>query len=475
MKTFSLSVVGQLPARACIVLLWFALLPACQREAAAPAVADKPTASSVKPAATIERYVCPMHPHIRQHGPGVCPICGMTLEKKLIPVESATPQPGGEVNSAAGTPAANSDQRVLYYYDPMRPEVHFDKPGPSPFMDMALVPKLAAAAADNGSIAVDASVVQSLGIRTAHPRLTDVRPSVRVPARVVADARGQARLQARVSGWIERLAVRTVGQSVSAGSVVAEIYSPELVQAQEELLLGAETVGPATERLRRLGIADSDIQAIRRAGKASRRLPLRAPVSGVVTELGVREGSSLSPDTLIADFSARSSVWIEAALFPSQRATLGDRLSASFTLPGLAGRHWQSDVGAVVPVVDAVTQTLAVRFAISDAADLPLGSALDAVINGQARTRVLVVPVSTVIRTAQGDRVLVRRDPNRFLPVAVTIGQRYGDDMEIVAGLTTKDSVVVSGQFLLDAEANLQSGLGQLDPAAAPAMAGSSP
>ena len=131
----------------------------------------------------------------------------------------------------------------------MRPEVHFDKPGKSPFMDMELVPKyaepeVAAANGHAGGVAVNAAIVQSLGIRTASPTRGDVRPSVRVPARVVADARGQARLQSRVSGWVERLMVRSVGQSVSAGSVVAEIYSPELVQAQEELLLGAETAGP---------------------------------------------------------------------------------------------------------------------------------------------------------------------------------------------------------------------------------------
>ena len=199
---------------------------------------------------------------------------------------------------------ATAEPRVLYYYDPMRPEVKFDKPGPSPFMDMALVPKFAEANESTG-IAVSPSIVQSLGIRVGKPVLRTVRPSVRVPARVVSDARGQARLQSRVNGWVERLAVRAVGQSVSAGTVIAEIYSPELVQAQEELLLGSDMAAAASERLRRFGIADSDIQAIRRAGKSSRRLPVRAPVSGVITEIGVREGSSVTPDTLIADFSSR--------------------------------------------------------------------------------------------------------------------------------------------------------------------------
>ena len=287
--------------------------------------------------------------------------------------EPAADTRGAEPAASADATRSAEQQTVLYYYDPMRPEVHFDKPGKSPFMDMELVPKYAATEAAKGpgtGVAVSATIVQNLGIRTASPTRGDVRPSVRVPARVVADARGQARLQSRVTGWVERLLVRAVGQSVSAGSIVAEIYSPELVQAQEELLLGAETAGPATERLRRFGIADRDIQAIRRAGKTSRRLPLRAPVSGVVTELGVREGSSISPETLIVDLSARSAVWIEAQLFPAQLASLGNSYSARFTLPGMPDREWRSDNGTLVAIADPVTQTLAVRFPIDDAGGL---------------------------------------------------------------------------------------------------------
>ena len=245
-------------------------------------------------------------------------------------------------------------------------------------------------------------------------------------------------------------------------------HSPAGGQEPAVLPLGAGLVDDAA---RRFGIADVDIQAIRRAGKASRRLPLRAPVSGVVTELGVREGSRVSTDTLIADISGRSAVWIEASLFPAQKILLGGRYRARFTLPGWPGRAWHSDSGTLVPVVDPVTQTVAIRFPISEASDLPLGAVLDAEIEGQARADVLLVPASAVIRTAQGDRVLVQRGRDRFVPRLVTLGQRYGDEIEILTGLAISDRIVTSGQFLLDAEASLQSGLGQMDADAAPAMA----
>lgn len=448
------------------------LLTACDRNQAmqepasqtSEATANKDVANS-KATVTNELYVCPMHPHIQQHGPGECPICGMTLIKKTVTPAPAEPSSDMQNKDGKMKPDDASTQKILYYYDPMRPEEHFDKPGPSPFMDMPLVPKYASAESDNNhGIAVSAAIVQSLGIRTANPVRRDVRTTIRVPARVVADARGQARVQARVSGWIERLYVRAVGQQISAGSVVADIYSPELVQAQEEMLLGAETAGPAAERLRRFGIADADIQSIRRSGKTSRRLPLRASVGGVVTELGVREGSSITPDTIILDLSGGKAVWIEAQLFPTQKISLGNTMRARFTLPGLPGREWLSETGTVVPVVDPITQTVAVRFSINNSYDLPLGTALDAVIEGASRSNILLLPASAVIRTVQGDRVMVQHAKNQFMAMPIKIGQRYGNEIEITGGLALTDRVVTSGHFLLDAEANLQSGFDRMEP-----------
>lgn len=476
MNIFS-SAVLRLATHLFVAVIVLSLLVACDRNKSMsdPVSSTSTDSANSKAIVTNALYVCPMHPHIKEHGPGKCPICGMDLIKKEV-VPSAEPSPGMQKKNDGMKPGDASAQKVLYYYDPMRPEEHFDKPGPSPFMDMQLVPKYAEANIDAGDgIAVSAAIIQSLGIRAANPVRRDVRQSIRVPARVVADARGQARVQARVSGWIERLHVRAVGQQISTGTVIAEIYSPELIQAQEEMLLGADTAGPAAERLRRFGIADVDIQAVRRSGKASRRLPIRATVGGVVTELGVREGSSVTPDTIIIDLSARSAVWIEAQLFPAQRIGLGNTLRARFTLPGLSGHEWLSETGTVIPVVDSITQTLAIRFSINNSDDLPLGTVLDGEIEGATRSDILLLPASSVIRTAQGDRVMVQQDKNRFIAKPVKIGQRYGSEIEIIEGIVLSDRVVTSGQFLLDAEANLQSGFSRMEPEEMDSMKGSKP
>jgi Cu(I)/Ag(I) efflux system membrane fusion protein len=209
---------------------------------------------------------------------------------------------------------------------------------------------------------------------------------------------------------------------------------------------------------------------VRRSGKASRRLPLRATVGGVVTELGVREGSSVTPDTMILDLSGGKAVWIEAQLFPAQKISLGNTMRARFSLPGLPGREWISETGTIVPVVDPVTQTVAVRFSINNRDDLPLGTVLDGVIEGASRSNVLLLPASAVIRTAQGDRVMVQHAKNQFMAMPIKIGQRFGNEIEITDGLALTDRVVTSGKFLLDAEANLQSGFSRMEPDSSDAM-----
>jgi Cu(I)/Ag(I) efflux system membrane fusion protein len=398
-----------------VALLPVAYLPSCAREAPAlPSVAAATPVVPVQAAAAV--YVCPMHPHITSPAPGRCPICGMDLVLK---------------SPAAGdsTPAANA-------------------------------------------ITVDAAVRQSLGIRTADVERADLQPRVRVPARVVADAGGELRLQSRVAGFIERLSVRNTGTRVEAGAVIAELYAPELVQAQEELLFSAEAALAAAERLRRMGIAERDIEAVRSAGRSARTLPLRAPASGIVTAIGVREGSSVEPADVLIEISARAGVRIEAQLFPQQLRQLGDTIDAHFTLPGDPDAHWRGRDPQRLTVVDPVTQTIGLRFRVDDAASLPLGSVLDAELHGATREAVLVVPAEAVIRERDGARVLRADADGVYAPVPVELGLRYGDRYEVRSGLDAGDRIVISGQFLLDGEAQLRSALPQLQAGAEAAAAG---
>lgn len=390
------------------VLASLSLLGACGRDSAtatAPTVAASSPIVATPAAAPI--YVCPMHPHITAHEPGTCPICGMDLVRKAAPAaETAEP--------------------------------------------------------DAATVTVSAAVRQTLGVRTAPALRRDVQPRVRVPARVIAEAGGELRLQSRVEGFVEKLHVASIGARVRAGAVIADLYAPALVEAQEEMLLGGEAAAPAAERLRRFGIAERDIAAVRAAGVSARTLPLRTPVGGVVTAIEVREGSRIELADVLAVIAARGGLRIEAQLFPAQRSLLGRDIDAHFSQPGVPDAHWRGRDPQWLDVVDPLTQTLGLRFRIDGDTALAPGTVLDAELHGEARAQVLLVPMAAVIRTDAGARVLREDGAGRYLPVAVRTGQRYGDDIEIVAGLEAQQRIVVSGQFLIDSEAQLQDALSRL-------------
>lgn len=386
------------------------LLVACERQSIpSAAVSETPKAEAAK-AAPAPVYVCPMHPHITAHAPGTCPICGMDLVLK-------TPQ--------ASEPEASSESHST-------------------------------------PVSVSAQVMQTLGVRTVHALRRDIRPTIETTARVIADAGGEVRVQSRVEGFIERMAVRSTGAPVVAGAIIAEVYAPMLVQAQEEMLLGGEAAAGARERLRRFGIAERDIEAVRVAGVSSRRLPLRAPVGGIVTAIEVREGSRVGMDDVLVAIAVRSGLRVEAQVFPAQHARLGDTVEARFSLPGVAEKVWVGREAQWLSVIDPVTLTQGLRFRIDSDEGLAIGMLLDAELRGALREDVLMVPASAVIRTGAGDRVLREREPGVFEPVAVRVGQRHGDELEILEGLEAHDSVVASGTFLIDSEADLQAALARL-------------
>jgi Cu(I)/Ag(I) efflux system membrane fusion protein len=384
------------------------IVAGCSRDPAPPtAVEGAPAQAEAKTAARI--YVCPMHPHITSHEPGTCPICGMNLVLK----KSEATKPSDEAEA-----------------EPV--------------------------------VVVPSAVRQTLGIRTAHVMRRDVRPRLQVPARVVAEVGGELRLQSRVDGFVERLHVAAVGTRINAGTVIAEIFAPELVQAQEEMLLGGDAAAAAAERLRRFGIDARDIESVRRAAVSSRTLPLRTPAGGVVVSIDTREGARIGAEDALATIATRGGLRVEAQLFPAQRQSLGAGIDADFSQPGVPGLHWQGRDPQWLNVVDPVTQTLGLRFRIDAAEALALGTALDAELFGAARTQVLLVPAAAVIRTEAGTRVLREDDAGSYMPVAVRIGMRYGSDIEIVDGLAEHDRIVVSGQFLIDSEAQLQAALARL-------------
>jgi membrane fusion protein, copper/silver efflux system len=395
----------------------------------------------------------PMRPSEHFDKPGKSPFMDMQLVPKC-----PQPQVGA---SDAGAPASIAESKPQYWYDPMHPAQHFDKPGKSPFMDMHLVPKYAKGASP-GSIAVDARVVQNLGLRLAKVEQGSFARVVDTVGSVGVDEQRIEAVQVRQPGWVERLEVRAAGDSVRRGQLLAEIYSPDLLATQQELMIALDSKDPrlieATRgRLALFGLSETQIARIEKTQRAERRVDYYAPFDGYVMDLGVRQGAEVQPGTMLFQLAELNSVWITAEVPETQAAWLkpGDR--AEVEVPALPGERFEGHVDYLYPELTQATRTLKVRVVVKNPQrHLRPGMFATAHFQSMTEDRALTVPSESVIKTGTRSFVIVADDDTHFRPARVRVGAEQGGRSEILEGLTLGQNVVASGQFLIDSEANLR-------------------
>ena len=374
----------------------------------------------------------------------------------------------GELSAAAPAASVLADKKVLYWHDPMVPGQRFDKPGKSPFMDMQLVPVYADSDSSDGGVKVSPSVQQNLGIRTATVRKTDVSSTFDAVGAVQFDERLNVAVQTRVAGYVERLAVRAPMEHVRKGQALATLFAPDWLGPQNELLalkragVAEELVAATRERMRAMSIPDALIRQSEASGTAQARFTLSAPVSGVIAELGVREGVAVTPGMTLFRIAGLEKVWAVAEVPEAQaiRLTRGQKVKA--VLQADASQTFDGELKEILPQVSASTRTLQARFEVDNkAGKLTPGMLLRLQVAGPSSSR-LVVPSEAVIRTGKRAVVLVRKENGSFESRDVAIGQEVGDDIEVTQGLTEGEQVVASGQFLIDSEARLRSVTGSM-------------
>jgi len=390
----------------------------------------------------------------------------------------------------AAAPAAEPPpgRKVLYWYDPMFPQQKFDRPGKSPFMDMQLVPKYAdEGGGDESTVAISPRVVQNLGVRTAEAKPGSLAPRLTAVGNVDWNERSVVLVQPRAMGFVEKLYVRAPLDPVRAGDPLVEILFPDWAAAQEEYLLLRRLASPDAEALRAaarqrlvlLGMGEDEIAAVEREGSARPRVTLRAPVSGVVAELGVREGMTVAAGTTLFRIAGLGTVWVVAEVPEAQAGMLAPGERAEARVPAYPDDVFAGRVSAILPEVNAATRTVRARIEIANpAGKLKPGMYATLALAPRGREG-LIVPSEAVIKTGERSVVIVAAADGRFRPVDVEVGMESGADAEIRKGLKAGDRVVVSGQFLIDSEASLRSTLSRLEGAvpapaapAAPAAGG---
>jgi len=356
-----------------------------------------------------------------------------------------------------------SGRKILYWHDPMVPQQHFDKPGKSPFMDMQLVPKYADEAGSEGTVSIDPRVLQNLGVRTAAAATGSVERRIEAVGSVAWNERAVFVVQARSGGFVEKLYARAPLDPVAKGQPLVELLVPDWAAAQAEYLLlqrGGNDSGlaeAARNRLQLLGMSEAQIGLLEKTGKPQTRITLYAPISGVIAELGVREGMTVMSGAMLFRLVDLSSVWVNAEVPEAQVAWLRPGTAVEARVPSFPGQVFRGRVSAILPEVNAATRTLRARVELANAGGrLKPGMFATLVFAQGEGITALLVPSEAVIRTGERSVVIVAESEGKFRPRDVELGVESGGKSEIRKGLSEGDKVVVSGQFLIDSEANLR-------------------
>jgi membrane fusion protein, copper/silver efflux system len=362
---------------------------------------------------------------------------------------------------------ASAERQPLYWFDPMRPQEHFDKPGKSPFMDMQLVPKypneaVGSAGAPAGSVAIDPRVVQNLGVRLGAVERGSFARGVDTVGVVAVDEHRIEAIEVRQPGWVEVLDVRAVGDSVRRGQRLAGVYAPDLLATQQELLIArnagdSQLIEAARHRLALFGLSATQTAHIEKTGQAERRVDYFAPFDGYVMELGARQGAAVAPGTVLFQLAALDRVWINAEVPETQAAWIKTGDPAAAELPALPGERFQGQIDYLYPELMPTTRTLKVRIVVKNP-DKRLRPGMFAAVHlrGATQDQVLTVPTEAVIKTGTRSVVIVADDATHFRPALVRVGAEHGGRSEILEGLSAGQNVVASGQFLIDSEASLR-------------------
>ena len=385
---------------------------------------------------------------------------------------------------ATAAPAAGAgDKKPLYWHDPMVPGQRFDKPGKSPFMDMQLVP-VYGEQGDAGKVSISPRMQQSLGMRTGPVTRARLGSAISAVGSVAYNERDVALVQARSAGYVERLHVRAPLDAVRKGQPLLELFIPDWIAAQEEYLATRRIPGAASDGLQsaakqRMLLAGMDaalVRLVESSGKVHPRMTILAPIGGVVAELLVRDGMTVSSGTPLFRINGVSSVWVNAEVPEAVALLVRPGAAVEASTPALAGKVFTGKVSALLPEVNATTRTLKARVELANpGGELVPGMFANLTFTQSGGGEVLLVPSEAVIKTGRRSVVMVALGGGRFAAVDVETGAEANDKTEIRKGLEEGQNVVLSGQFLIDSEASLRGAAprmsGMAGPAAAPAAA----
>ncbi|KAF7764253.1 Cu(I)/Ag(I) efflux system membrane protein CusB/SilB [Pseudoalteromonas citrea] len=370
------------------------------------------------------------------------------------------------LNTASDIVLNDGPPQPLYWVAPMDDNYRRDKPGLSP-MGMDLVPVYAnegaQASTSPGTITINPAVINNLGVRTAPVQFKARQQHIETVGYVQYDQESMVHIHPRVEGWVETLYVKSAGDRVSQGQPLYTLYSPQLVNAQEEYLIALKrnnrtVMRAAADRLRALQLSDEFIETLKKQQQIRQSITFYASQSGVVDVLNIREGFYVKPGTTLMSVATLDQVWVEAEVFERDTAFIEIGLPVTMTLDYLPNKQWLGKVDYIYPSLNATTRTLRVRLKFDNPQQqLKPNMFAQISIAAQSQQAQLQVPKEAVIRTGKQDRVVLALGEGQFKSVAVTVGNVDHDFIQIIEGLGKEDVVVTSAHFLIDSESSKNS------------------
>ncbi|MGA2990091.1 MAG: efflux RND transporter periplasmic adaptor subunit [Candidatus Korobacteraceae bacterium] len=470
-------------ALAAVVAISFALLFGNKLRAFQHDHSSSPAAAANAGGRKVLYWYDAMNPQHSYSKPGKAPD-GMDLVPKYAdeqPGQSAQAAEHPQEASAAPAPANSNDKRkILYWYDPMHPTYKSDKPGIAPDCGMELVPKYADEAggqeAAAGTVNITPARQQLIGVRTATVEQKRLTRDIRTTAQIVPDETRIAHIHVKVSGFVDKVYVDFVGQLVKKGQPVFTLYSPDLVATEQEYLIakrGERTLGSAPyqevsqgaqsllrsarERLKLWDISDEQIRKLDETGEVSKTLTIYSPITGFVTDRKVFPQVSVTPEMDLYVVSDLSTIWANADIYEYELPFVKVGQVAKLQLSYYPGKTYSGRIAYIYPSLDPNTHTAKARIAIPNS-NFELKPQMFADVQLKIDYgKKIVVPQDAILNSGNEQTVFVAHDDGSFEPRKVTVGPALDGNAVVLSGLKAGETIVTSGNFLIDSESRMKS------------------
>jgi Cu(I)/Ag(I) efflux system membrane fusion protein len=370
----------------------------------------------------------------------------------------------------SGQHALKIAKKPLYWIDSMEPTIHYPGPGKSR-MGMELTPVYPEKSQgdDASTIRISPTVMNNLGVRIAPVLKGALARGIETVGYVEPNENKISHIHPYAEGWVKNLLVKSAGEPVKKGQLLLQLYSPLLVNAQEEYLIALGTgnrdlIEASYKRLQAFHISEQQIRQLKSTRKSRQLIDIYSNQNGVVTMLNIREGMHVTPDTEIMSIVDLSSVWMMAQIYENQANWVKKGQMVEARLSAFPGTVYRGEVEYIYPQVDPMTRTLKVRFRFDNPKGILKPNMYARItLLTKPKQNVISIPLEALIRSSQGDHVIVAVGEGRFQARSVVVGLESGNRVEILSGLNPGENIVISGQFLIDSEANLKAGLQRIE------------